>query len=497
MKTLSNKLIYILLGFVLCISSCSEDYLDDNAQGTIEGIVVSEIDLKPLANIKIETSPLTTTVFTDEKGKFVLDNIKQGEYSVKAQGKGYSTNFQPAAVYGDKKSNVIFEMQIETQSSVAPKAPELFNPKNNQQLQSTSTTFTWSSEKTNTAKMSYTLTLRNANNDKVLNFQEITDTVFTYDKLELAGKYFWQVSVHTDKHEPVKSEMGVFSVYTTPLTNRILFARKVNENYVIYSTDSQSEEFALTDAKTSSFRARRNVEADKIAFFQNNAAQTDIYIMDRDGANPKKVTTSIKPAGFNMNEIGFCWPSASEYIYFANFNKLYRIKTNGQGLELIYQSSPEELISEIDVNHNENIIVLKTNNINGYQAQIYAVDFQGNKLFSVLDNVKGAVSGIHLSSKADKILYSHDTSLSENSQYRRYANQVFLYDRVTNKTTLISEKMPSGSIDIDPRFSPNEAQVILTNTSNDARSQSDLYSVDIESKARTLLQENAMMADWN
>lgn len=497
MKTLYNKLIYLFLAFTLFTVSCSEDYQDEAGEGTIEGTVVAKDDLKPLANIKIETSPLTTTVFTDEKGKFTLPNIKQGEYSVKAQGKGYTTSFQPAAVYTGKKSNVIFEMEVAVDAANPPKAPLLKTPKENEELQSTTVTFTWSSEKEKTSKLLYTLTLRNAVDDKVLSFEGITDTLYTFDKLNLGGKYFWQVSVDDSKHEPVISEMGVFSVYSTPIKNRILFSRKLNESYVIYSTNENGEAFALTDVNKSSYRARRNVEANQIAFLQNNGAQTDIYIMDRDGSNTRQVTSNIKPAGFNMNEIGFSWPSKSDNIYFSNFDKLYRIKTNGQGLQLIYQTSDGSFISEVDVNETHNIAVLKTNNIQGYNVEVYAIDLKGKKLFSVLENVKGAVSGLHISSKADKILFSHDSSGSENTEYRRYANQIFMYERSSAINTLISDKLPAGTIDIDPRFSPNEALVIFTNTSNDARSQHNIYSIALDSKERTLLQEDAMMADWN
>ncbi|MHC5353224.1 carboxypeptidase regulatory-like domain-containing protein [Myroides sp. LJL115] len=496
MKTQYIKILLVVLSLVFISISCSEDYQDEFGEGTIEGTVVSHDDLKPLANIKIETSPLTNTVFTDEDGKFILTNVKQGDYSVKGQGKGYVTIFEPTKVYSGRKSNVVLEMEYQKEEQTPPIVPVLKTPKNNELLTSTSANFSWSSEPDIVGEVNYTLTLHNANTDKVIYLEGIKDSVYTYDELELGAKYFWQVTVDNSLHEPVKSEMGSFSVFTAPLENRILFTRKVAENNVLFSTNDKAEDFALTSSNINSYRPRRNYEANKIAFLQNNGASTDIYTINRDGSNLTKVTTDVKPMGFNMNELGICWPSQSDKIYFSNFDKLYRISSNGQGLELIYQTKDGAFISEMDVNHTHSIIALKTNDSNGYQASIYAVDFNGNLLFSVLDKVDGAVSGLHLSSNGQKLVYSHDISGEQNSEYRRFDSKIFIYDRKTNASSSVSGNKPNGTIDIDPRFSPNEAYIIFTNTSNDGKSSANLYSMDINSKDRKLVQSNAKMPDW-
>lgn len=496
MKTQYIKILFVVLSLVFVSISCSEDYQDEFGEGTIEGTVVSSDDLKPLANIKIETSPLTNTVFTDEDGKFTLTNVKQGDYSVKGQGKGFVTIFEPTKVYSGRKSNVVLEMEFQKEDQIPPTVPVLKTPKSNELVTSTSTVFSWSSEASQVGKVNYTLTLHNATNDKILHFEGIKDSVYTYDELELGAKYFWQVTVDNSLHDPVKSEMGSFSVYTAPLENRILFTRTVGENNVLFSTNDKQEEFALTSNNINSYRPRRNYEANKIAFLQNNGAQTDIYTINRDGSNLTKVTTDVKPMGFNMNEIGISWPSQSDKIYFSNFDKLYRISSNGQGLELVYKTKDGAFISEMDVNHTHGIIALKTNNANGYEASIYAVDFSGNLLFSVLDKVDGAVSGVHLSSNGQKLVYAHDISGEQNAEYRRFNSQIFVYDRKTNESISVSGNKPNGTIDIDPRFSPNEAYVIFSNTSNDGKSSANLYNIDVNAKERKLVQSNAKMPDW-
>ncbi|MGJ8744863.1 hypothetical protein [Polaribacter sp.] len=56
------------------------------------------------------------------------------------------------------------------------------------------------------------------------------------------------------------------------------------------------------------------------------------------------------------------------------------------------------------------------------------------------------------------------------------------------------------TIDVDPRFSPNESQVIFVNTSNDGLSLKSIYKVDVDYiiavDLRYLLFSDATMPDW-
>ena len=58
-----------------------------------------------------------------------------------------------------------------------------------------------------------------------------------------------------------------------------------------------------------------------------------------------------------------------------------------------------------------------------------------------------------------------------------------------------------GTNDLDPRFSPNEAEIIFVNTSNDGVSQKNIYTAYLEDQEsdgshRIELIEGAKMPDW-
>jgi len=489
---------FSLLPLLFILFACSEEYIDEDGKGTISGKVVAADSNVPLANVKIETSPISNTVFTDDKGNFVLSNIKQGDYSVKAEIKGYTTSFKGAAVYENKTSTVVFELATAKGNLAPPAVPLLLTPKDNEEIKATTTIFKWSIKNKNKTKLQYTITLKNDVNATVETFKNITDTLFEHKNLKLGVKYFWQVTVSDEVNEPVKSEMASFKVYAAPKDNRYFYTKNINGNLVIFSSDATGNEFQLTDAKYNSFKPRKNSTANKIAYFQSNGTALDIYTMDTDGGNPKKITSTVKPNGFNLNEISFSWPASSDLIYFANFDKLYSINSSGQGLKLVYQTKDGSFISEVDVNLEQRMIALKTNNAIGYQVHLFCIDLQGKSLFTIAQNLKGATSGLHISADGKKILYAHDTSGNENINYRITSSKIFLFDSTTSQALEISADSEPGTNDLEPRFAPNEAYVIFTNTSNDGRSQKNIYTKEVNTvlKTRTEKFKNAFMPDW-
>lgn len=493
-----KNFIYIICGLVFStFVSCSEDGIDDSGIGRLTGTVVAINTNEPLQNVKITTTPASTTVFTDANGKFTIEKIASGEYSVQAELDEYATAFEGTNVTNGNTSTVVFELEFSNFNNRPPTKPILLSPEDNGLVESSEVTFIWTASDPDDDELTYSLELRNDQNSDVEIFENITDTIYTFSPLVLGAKYFWQVSADDDINEPVTSHVSTFEVIASPSGNRFLFVRNINGNNVIFSSDEEGNEFQLTSSNSNSFRPRRNLAANKIAYFQTTGAQLDIYTMNLDGSDKTRVTSSIKPNGFNLNEISFSWPANSDRIYFPNFDKLYSINSNGQGLDDVYTTSDGSLISEVEVSDNNTIIVLKTNNINGYDVEIFTIDFSGNLLETVLTGVDGAANGLSLSVTNQQLIYSRDISGNEGPNYRRLDMRIFKYEFSTSTETEISFEKPAGTNDFEPRFSPNEAEVIFTNTSNDGISIRKVFKIDVnESDSREELFNNAFMPDW-
>lgn len=496
MKGNKVYLTMLIVAFFLSLS-CSEDRIGENQYGTLKGTVVSMGENVPLANVKISTQPVSSTVFTDSLGFFKIEFMPIGEYSIEAKKDDYLASFEPASIEANIEVSVVFELELSLAGNEPPIAPVLLAPTEDELLESIEANFQWLSVDPEEDNLTFTIELRNDQNDEVQIFDDISDFYFAYSPLILGAKYFWQVAANDGINESVNSAIGTFEVISAPIDNRFLFVRNIEGNNVIFSADEDGGEFQLTSQYLNSYRPRRNVAANKIAFLQSDGAEVNIYTMNRDGTDKTEVTSTIKPNGFNLNEINFSWPPTSDKIYFPQFDKLYRINSNGQGIELVYQTPDGSLISEIDVSEAGNIIALKTNNLDGYNVKIYTIDFNGIIQDAILDNVSGGASGLNLSVTNQKVLYSYDISGFESDSYRKLDSRIFVYDYVENITLGISGNKPNGTNDLEPIFSPNEAFVIFTNTSNDGISQKDVYQLEIDdSETRILLYENAFMPDW-
>jgi hypothetical protein len=496
MKSTLKYLALIIAAF-LFVFSCNEDKIGEDEFGSLKGKVVAAGTNEPLPNTRISTNPVSSTVFTDSSGNFLIESILVGEYAVEAKKDGYLADFAPATINGNVTSNVVFELEISTFNNRPPTLPILLTPEDNEMIQGVEAIFSWESTDPEEDPIEYTLELTNIDTNEVILFEELADTTLTYSELTLGTEYIWQVTATDNINDPVVSEVSAFEVMPPPVDNRILFVRKINGNNVIFSADDDGVEFQLTSSEVNSYRPRRNLSVNKIAYLQSDGANADIFLMNRDGTEKFKVTSTVKPNGFNLNEINFEWPDDFINIYFPRMDKLYRIQFNGGGLAEVYQTPDGSLISEVAISNNSDLIVLKTNNLDGYDVKIYTITFAGNQTSTILENVDGAVGGLDISVDNQKILYSYDVSGFEDASYRRLDSRMFIYDRIELTTTDISDNRPNGTNDLEPIFSRNEAFVMFTNTSNDGISRNDIFTLEIgTSTSRTLRHEDAFMPDW-
>ena len=234
-----------------------------------------------------------------------------------------------------------------------------------------------------------------------------------------------------------------------------------------------------------------------------NEGNLHIYTSNLDGSNAVRVTQN-PISGFNNNEIDYSWNAIGSELIYPNYNKLYRVNKDGSGTNLVYTTQDGSYITECVWSNDGSKIVLKTNDIDGYNAKIIMIDIMGNHLKTIVENVSGAMGGLDISVDGNTILFTRDISGFQNNTYRQLNTHIFIYNLITDTFTDVSSlsKIPTGFIDIDPRFSPNEAEIIFTQTSNDGLSRKDIYKISLTADAdngnysRTLLFENAWMPDW-
>lgn len=497
---MKNYIFIVLKISFLCLLliNCSEDLVEKTNKAIVKGMVVKNKTNEPLANVKITTAPTTQTVFTAADGTFQITDMPIGDYSIKAELDGYLMEIKGANLKNDGQTvSVVFEMKDDNALNSPPSIPALIAPADNAVNQPLKVDLSWNCTDPDNDPITYRLIVKNNKTDKVRTYKNITEKKFVLDSLEFGTSYFWQVIASDGINAEVFGPNFKFTTSTTP-QNRFHFVRKYGDNQVVMSSDEAGNAFMLTKENTNTIRPRKSNAGGLIGFVRIVDGSGHIFTSRPDGSDIFKVTT-IPIAGFNISELDFSWSANGSTIIYPNFDKLYRVNKDGSGTQMIYQTPDGSFISECDWSNDGSKIALKTNNINGYNVKIYVIDIMGNPLQTVLENMPGAAGGLNFSIDGSKLLYTYDLSGYQSSDNRQLNTHIFIYNLVANTKTDVSAftKLPAGYIDIDPRFSPNEAEVIFTQTSNDGLSQKDIYKVSLdEEDSRKLLFSNSWMPDW-
>lgn len=480
------------------LTSCSEDLVEKVQVGTLKGIVIKKGTNQPIKNAKVFTTPSTETVFSKEDGSFIIENIPLGDYSVRAELTGYLTTFQGINLKNTNQVvSIVFEMSDDDSLNSSPSVPVLLSPVDDAVDQPLSIDLTWDCNDADSLDvLKYTLVVKNDFDANVITVKDLEEKHYFLENLKFGVTYYWQVTVTDEVNPPVNSPVFRFRTSTTP-NNRFHYVKKMNGSYYIISSDEANANFQFTPFDKNSWRPRLNQNAQLISFLRTVGGNAQIFTANPDGSNPFQVTT-VPIAGFDNAEIDYSWSKNGKEFLYANFSKLYRINKDGSGLQLVYTTPDGRFISECDWSYDGSKIALKTNDANGYNVKIYIIDLLGNTLKTVLENVPGAAGGLNFSIEGNLLLYTYDISGHQEDNYRQLNTHMFIYNLLTDENIDLSglSEKPDGSNDLDPRFSPNDAEVIFVNTSNDGISAKQIVKVTLQDNARTDLFPDAEMPDW-
>ena len=493
---MKNSYIKLSLFFLLLLFSCSEDSIEEIQFGTVSGRVVESGTFEPISNVKVFSSPNSSIVFTDEDGNFSMIDVPVGDYSYQAKKDGYITKFEAATITNGANTELVFELELSTSDNKPPNAPVLVAPADNAINQSIQVNLSWTATDPEDDTLEFQVILKNDANTNEVVYSNISGTTFQLTNLVYGVKYFWQVTASDGINELVYSTVRSFTTTNFP-TTRYLYVKKMGQNNVIFTSDDDGNEIQLTDSATNSWRPRKNNQSNKIAFIRSNGAQNHIYTMNPDGTGVFKVTNSVPIAGFNSDYVNFSWNTNGSQLIYPNFDRLYRIGSNGSGLTQLFQTPTNKLISECDWSFDGTKIALKTNNLNGYSAEIYIISSSGVFLTQVITPVSGAVGGLDFSVSGQKLLFTRDISGFENANYRQLDTRIFQHVFSTATTSELLTQKPPGTVDLDVRYSPNEAEVIFVNTSNDFLSTRYIQKYEIGTiGSRETLFTGTTMPDW-
>jgi len=191
------------------------------------------------------------------------------------------------------------------------------------------------------------------------------------------------------------------------------------------------------------------------------------------------LTNIVPVAGFRQEELDFSWSPDGSYILYPFFDRLYRVNLDNSGEIEVYTTPDGSLISEVDIQDlDEDVILLKTNNLDGYEARIFTIRLSTQTIQTIiLEGVPGAAGGAQISANGNIVLYNRDIDETEvpDASYRIFNSRIFVFNMASGTSNQVDTTVVTGENDLDPRFSPTEGAIIFTRVQNNEGAIPSVY----------------------
>jgi len=505
----------LLLGMlVIACHSCSEDPISPNLEVSIQGVVSDQDTDERLPNCRVTIINTFDVTQTDSSGVFSFDSLQfQENYTLQFEKTGYEdqTISVRFSIDGASLREIEVPLELDRTINAPPESPSLVEPENQADEQSTTMTFRWTSSTEDVGDdLQYQLYLYSGENPRGTVFVT-TDTFLVVSDLSFDTRYFWQVAADDQVNEPTTSALFSFKTESFP-DFRVHFVRTDpdNGNFVIYAGETPDlgvvnqedslATFALTDGQRSCWRPHLNVLANRIAYLSFVGAEAHIFTMNRDGSDPRQVTSLRSVSSFNLLEVNYAWsPNGGAFMY-PHDDKLMVINENGTGLREFATADPGFSFAEVSWS-NQGLIAARMQRANRYQSKIVLYNEDGMAVDTLLDaQDRGRwVGGPVLSEGADFLLFTEDRDAQQfPDELPRRA--WILQDRFDGNIRQVNtEAIPPNTSDLMPALPPGGEIVMFVSRPSNNATIGDIYVMEVSNitgETRSLTYSNATMPDW-
>ncbi|QNE41996.1 hypothetical protein F1C16_20435 (plasmid) [Hymenobacter sp. NBH84] len=498
--------VWLVIGFISqLLIACESTTVEPARYGSLEGVVLESRNNTPVVNAVVTTNPATSSFLTDAQGKFTLPALTTGKYTLSIRKAEYSPQDIAVTISEAAPTAVTVVLERANSANRPPNAPTLPSP---------------ADEVTNVAPITLALRWRvtdpdgqsdSLRSDVILYESTSTtrrqllsnsrDTSVTVSNLKFNTIYFWQVTVRDQAGATVRGPVWSFQTATLP-EHRYLYVREENGNTDIYAADVAGAGYRLTTSPFIETAPQLSPNRDRIAYTSNATGQFQLYTMDRDGTNARRITT-LAVEGYSNPGIGYRWSPDGAQLVYAHYDQLYRINRDGTGLTLLATAPAGRHFRECDWTAQGNRLLVQTIGSNVFDSEIYLLNADGSNPTLLVSNLPGRVDSPSFSLDGRQLLYSHDVAGLNDVNGRQLDAHLFLQNLdgtgivdLSGATTSTLVGKPAGTNDVAPRFSPDGSKVIFVNRVNDNLSPPEIWTIDLSRQNRVRLFANAFLPDW-
>ena len=485
-----------LLGFILVFTLLScEDSVESRSYGSISGQVLSKVSLKPLEGAVITTNPPSRSVLSDSEGRFIIEDLVEGDYIVTAERNEYANKAITVNVRKDKVTEFTIQMEDGDLAANTVKFHDPF-PGTNQGGVGIPTTISWDFiGVTDSTDLTFNLKVfTNESEEPIIDVADIVDTFYVADNLSYSKNHFWTVTAKKNEDKIGQSDLWNFKTISSA-SLPFMFV-EVGDANIYLSAEKEGSRHRMTHETILNSFPRSNPITDEVIYSASYNSQIYIFLT----YGEEQITKRISPLPVDGNHqvgAGFCWSPNGEEVLFCHYDKLYKINKDGSGLFTVSTADAGRNYVFVDWSELANKIVVQTRGVNIYDSEIHLMDPDGTNSSPIVNNADGRTEYPTFSIDGKSVIYTHDFSDVNSHDGRMLDSRIFLYDIASATVSDLSGSgKANGTNDLQPRFSPDGSKIIFVNTSNTGTGQKDIYVMDAAGGNRELYFENAEMPEW-
>lgn len=513
------KSIYYYLLLLLPILSWlgCDDPVTITEYGRIEGQVTDLVNAEVMEGVTVSTNPSTSITLTDADGYFALDSLPLGKYTVRFRKDGYRNESVSMDITDGRTYDLLAQMDRENLENAPPSVPDPVSPVPGDLMPQPTVLLQWkATDEDAEDTLRYDVAVyENGGSEPIKTWEKIlTDSVVARD-LRYGQNYTWQVIVSDGVNQPVYGPTWSFSIRKQP-TTPVLFVRRseTTQKLQIYGVNDNGDLVRLTEEEESSWRPHRSPNGERIAFVRYVSALSaaHLFTMRPDGSDIRRASPINFPIfGYDLNSVDYAWsPGSDKLLYPGPGGKLYLTNTDQSGITEVAQPPANRIFEAVAWSRENDRVVVRTVSQDQQVNELYALNRNTGAL-SLIAQGSGVKGNPVLSYSGVNLLYTVDLDPQPNAIGRQWNAHVYLLTWPIGaplaQATLrdLSINKPQGINDIEPDFTPTEAEIIVTQVDNDVLINPEkpyqLILVDFSDTQgdpiRTLFVPDGRMPDWN
>lgn len=480
----------LLFGF----TACEEGTFEPELFGSISGLVRDADTNEPIIGASVTTNPPTNAIVTNDEGRFLLSEIETGTYSITVRKTGYLNASVSVSVRDGQTAEAIMFLQPKDETKAAGK-PVNPQPQHQSRDNPVMLTLSWSVEDAADSVTFDVYFYESSSADEKKIASGITDSSVAVEDLKYSMSYFWQVVAVTKNGDKTHGPIWSFTTRDMP-SHPIIFTSRYESNYEIFSTDSvASEKLRLTRNHSRDWSPRFDNRRERIAYVSDRTGQHQIYIMNRDGSNERRVT-NLPVAGYHNNGIGISWAPDDGHLIYAHYERLYSINPDGSNLQLIATAPEGRHFREVEYSPDGSRIVALAMASSINTSEIYSMNADGSEMTKIYGDRPGIIESPTFSVNGRHVMFTYDISDHPDPAGRQLSANIHIVSVDGADTVRVSQNKPDGTNDTRPRFSPDGSRIIFENAPNDGSRARDIWIMNADGTNRQRLLVNGEMPDW-